>query len=316
MEHDEHSAEAAASRVRMARHAGFCFGVERAIRIAMSSTGEQPEAGDAPAVTPPIFTLGPLIHNQQVVQRLEELGVRLVEHVEDARGGTLLIRTHGVPGSVFEQAEALGIRVVDTTCPFVRRVHERARSLLEEGYEIVIVGEREHPEVIGIQGWIEEKAHIVERPEDLAALPRLRRVGVVAQTTQTFENLVACVTALLAGAQEVRVFNTLCDATTQRQHAARELACEVPVMVVVGGLHSGNTRRLAEICSAAGARTHHIETAGDLRPEWFADLGPEDPVGVTAGASTPEWIIREVVDTVEALLGGRGMGQTSEGMTQ
>ncbi len=302
MESDEQARAAAASRVRMARHAGFCFGVERAIRIAMSSTEEHADSDETPAAAPPIFTLGPLIHNQQVVQRLEELGVRLVEHVEDAAGGTLLIRTHGVPQRVFQEAERLGIRVVDTTCPFVRRVHERARSLLEEGYEIVIVGEREHPEVMGIQGWIEERGSIVERPEDLADLPRMRRVGVVAQTTQTFGNLTACVTALLAGAQEVRVFNTLCDATTQRQLAAEELAREVPVMVVVGGLHSGNTRRLAEICAGAGARTHHIETAGDLEPAWFAGLGPEDPVGITAGASTPEWIVRAVVEAVERML--------------
>lgn len=285
------------SRVRLARHAGFCFGVERAIRIATSSAeGDDASAGG-------IRTLGPLIHNTQVVERLESMGVRVAECVEDAVGGTLLIRTHGVPRRVLEEAEALGIRIVDTTCPFVHRVHERAGTLLEEGYEIVIVGEREHPEVIGIQGWIEERGHIVERPEDLESLPPMRRVGVVAQTTQTFENLSACVSRLLIGAQEVRVFNTLCDATTQRQHAAEELAREVPVMVVVGGLHSGNTRRLAEISIAAGATTHHIETADDLRAEWFAAIPSDASVGVTAGASTPEWAVREIVERIEGFLG-------------
>jgi len=280
-------------RVRLAQHSGFCFGVQRAIEMAL-------EAAHSP---PKVYALGPLIHNKQVVSQLEELGVTTVERVEDAKGGVLLIRTHGVPSSVIEEARALGVQVVDTTCPFVRRVHERARALRDEGYEVVIVGERDHPEVVGIMGWVGGAGHIVERPEDVADLPPLRRVGVVAQTTQTVRNLSDCTRELLTRCREVRVFNTLCDATTHRQTSAEELSREVGAMVVVGGLHSGNTRRLAEICAATGTPTHHIETAGDIDPAWFHDLPPDADVGVTAGASTPDAAIRQVVRALETTLG-------------
>jgi len=280
-------------RVRLARHSGFCFGVQRAIEMAL-------EAAHSPSR---VYALGPLIHNKQVVSQLEELGVTSVERVEDATGGVLLIRTHGVPSSVIEEARALGVQVVDTTCPFVRRVHERARALRDEGYEVVIVGEHDHPEVVGIMGWIGGEGHIVEHPEDVAELPPLRQVGVVAQTTQTLRNLSDCTRELLARCREVRVFNTLCDATMQRQTSAEELSREVGAMVVVGGLHSGNTRRLAEICAATGTPTYHIETAGDIDAGWFRDLPPDADLGVTAGASTPDAAIREVVQALEEMLG-------------
>lgn len=271
------------------------------MRIAMASPEELHQDRGSGA-RPEIHTLGPLIHNPQVVERLTRLGVGVVDNVADALGGTLLIRTHGVPEAIFLEAERLGIPVVDATCPFVRRVQERARALEAEGYEIVIVGEREHPEVVGIVGWVTGHAHIVEGPEDVEGLPEMHRVGVVAQTTQTLANLTACVAELLPRAREVRVHNTLCDATTQRQSAAAEVAREARVMVVVGGRHSGNTRRLVDICREQGARTHHIETADEIDPAWFEDLDPSAPVGVTAGASTPDWIIDDVLAALGRLL--------------
>ncbi len=288
-------------RIRVARHAGFCFGVERAMNIAMASP-DRLRNGDDTGERPAIYTFGPLIHNPQVVQRLEERGVRVVDKLEDDLGGTLLIRPPRVPEAIFLEAERLGIPVVDATCPFVRRVQERARALESEGYEIVIVGEREHPEVVGIVGWVRGQAHVVEGPGHVDLLPTMQRVGVVAQTTQTLANLTSCVSALLPRAREVRVHNTLCDATTQRQGAAAEVARGVPVMLVVGGTHSGNTRRLVDICREQGATTYHIETADDMSPAWFEDLRETDSVGVTAGASTPDWIIADVLAALGRML--------------
>jgi 4-hydroxy-3-methylbut-2-enyl diphosphate reductase len=259
-------------------------------------------AMEAAGREPMICTLGPIIHNQQVVDRLQQMGIRVVERVEEAQGGAVLIRTHGVPRGVISEAEELGIRVIDTTCPFVGRAHQRVRSLIAEGYAIVIVGERDHPEVVGIMGWAGADAYVVEGPEDAAALPRMPRVGVVAQTTQTLGNVANCIGELLRRSSEIKVHNTLCDATMQRQRAAEELARQVGVMVVTGGHHSGNTRRLAEICRASGTPTHHIEAASDLRPEWFAELPPTGRVGVTAGASTPDWAIDEVLTALGAML--------------
>lgn len=283
-----------AGRVRVAEAAGFCFGVQRALEMAL----EKAQAESRKRV----YALGPLIHNHQVVGRLEEMGVRVVESVAEAVGGVLIIRAHGVPRQVIQEAEALGIDVADTTCPFVKRVHERAQELRADGYDLVIVGERDHPEVTGIMGWVDGQAHIVERPEDVTTLPPLTRVGIVAQTTQTQANLADCVRELLSRCREIRICNTLCDATVQRQSAAAELARGVAVMIVVGGHHSGNTRRLAEICRATGTPTHHIETAADVDPTWVAGLGPGDVVGLTAGASTPDWTIEEVIEALERSL--------------
>lgn len=282
-------------RVRVAEAAGFCFGVQRALEMAFDK---------AESVTrKPVYALGPLIHNRQVVGRLEEMGVRVVDSVQEAEGGVLLIRAHGVPRSVLREAEERGIQVADTTCPFVKRVHERAQDLGEQGYDIVIVGEREHPEVVGILGWVDGEAHVVEKPADVDRLPALGRVGVVAQTTQTTENLAGCVRELLSRCRELRIYNTLCDATMQRQRAAAELARQVGTMIVVGGHHSGNTRRLADICRATGTPTHHIETAEDIDPRWLEDLAPEESVGLTAGASTPDWAMNEIIEALSSILG-------------
>lgn len=277
------------SKVRLADHAGFCFGVRRALEIAQ----------EAMEGTKTIYSLGPIIHNAQVVRRLQERGLTPVEKLEQAQDALLVVRTHGVPPAAIERAESLNINLIDATCPIVRRVHEKAKKLRDDGYEVVIVGERNHPEVIGILGWLDNRAFVVENSEEAAQLPRLRRVGVVAQTTQTLENFRSVVAHLSSVCDEVRAFNTLCDATSQAQVSAEELAQQVDVMLVVGGYHSGNTRRLAQICRANGAQTYHIETAEELQTEWFEGA---DSVGVTAGASTPDWAIEEVIVRASELM--------------
>ena len=276
----------------VARYAGYCYGVERALRI----TEEALEAAEGP-----VASLGPIIHNPSVVEQLEERGVKVVDGAGEAAAGTLIVRTHGVPPEVVEGARARDINLVDATCPFVAVAQRKAASLREAGYAVVILGERDHPEVAGLEGFAGEGAVVVE---DAAGLPlaqlRGKRVGVVVQTTQTRANLASVGAALAPVARELLVFNTICDATEKRQSAACELAAEVDVVIVVGGRNSANTARLAQLCRAIESRTHHIESAAELEPAWFAGARR---VGVTAGASTPDEEIEATVAALQALCG-------------
>jgi 4-hydroxy-3-methylbut-2-enyl diphosphate reductase len=272
----------------VARYAGYCYGVERALR-----TTEEALEG----AVGPVASLGPIIHNPSVVKQLERRGVAVVDEAEQAAAGTLIVRTHGVPPGVVERARERRLVVVDATCPFVAVAQRKAASLKEGGYAVVILGERDHPEVAGLQGFAGEDAVVVE---DATGLPldrlRGRRVGLVVQTTQTRANLASVAAALAPVAREMLVYNTICDATEKRQDAACEVAAEVDVVVVVGGRNSANTARLAQLCRALTPRTHHIESAAELRAEWFAGAAR---IGVTAGASTPD---EEIEATVLALL--------------
>lgn len=276
----------------VARYAGYCYGVERALRI----TEEALEGAEGP-----VASLGPIIHNPSVVGQLEERGVRVVDDAREAAAGTLIVRTHGVPPEVVEGARARDINLVDATCPFVAVAQRKAANLREAGYAVVILGERDHPEVAGLEGFAGEGAVVVE---DAAGLPlaqlRGKRVGVVVQTTQTRANLASVAAALAPVARELLVFNTICDATEKRQSAACELAAEVDVVVVVGGRNSANTARLAQLCRAMESRTHHIESAAELEPAWFAGARR---IGVTAGASTPDEEIEATVAALQALCG-------------
>lgn len=276
----------------VARYAGYCYGVERALRI----TEEALEGAEGP-----VASLGPIIHNPSVVGQLEERGVRVIDDAREAAAGTLIVRTHGVPPEVVEGARARDINLVDATCPFVAVAQRKAASLREAGYAVVILGERDHPEVAGLEGFAGEGAVVVE---DAAGLPlaqlRGKRVGVVVQTTQTRANLASVAAALAPVARELLVFNTICDATEKRQSAACELAAEVDVVVVVGGRNSANTARLAQLCRAIESRTHHIESAAELEPAWFTGARR---IGVTAGASTPDEEIEATVAALQALCG-------------
>ena len=268
--------------VRVAAKAGFCFGVKRAIELARATVSDR--AG-------PIFSLGSLIHNPQVVRCLEEKGVREISDIEGVNEGTLIIRTHGVGPALLDAAREKGLNIVDATCPFVRRAQVLARDLAAEGYRVVVVGDRAHPEVQGIVDWTGGRALVVENPEAAAILPREGRIGVVAQTTQPLANFEAVVEAVKRTGTEVRVCNTICSATAERQQAALDLARQVDVMIVVGGANSANTRKLTGLCREAVTPTYQVETAGELEPAWFKGA---KVAGLTAGASTPDWIIEEV----------------------
>jgi 4-hydroxy-3-methylbut-2-en-1-yl diphosphate reductase len=274
--------------VILAKQAGFCFGVKRATHLAF-------EAADRGGET---FTLGPIIHSPQVVQRLEDMGVQRIEDVSGIERGTIIIRSHGVAAEELEAAVSRQLEIVDATCPFVKKAQEHVASLSRAGYDVVVVGDADHPEVQGIVSYATGKVYVVGSGEQAEQLPRMAKIGVVAQTTQSFENLKSVVTACLAKGGEIRVYHTICDATAVRQEEAKALAGKVDCMIVIGGYNSANTKRLAEVCSELLPRTYHIETASQVDPKWFNDV---DKVGVTAGASTPKWLIDEVLDRIKEI---------------
>jgi 4-hydroxy-3-methylbut-2-enyl diphosphate reductase len=275
-------------KVQVARHAGTCYGVERALKLAN-------EAADTGVS---VRTLGPLIHNPQAVEELRGRGIEVAACLDDADGGTLVIRSHGVEPSIIEAAREKGFEVVDATCPFVSAAHQCAAELAADGYLVVIVGEPDHPEVAGILEYAGPDSIVVEELGDIPERLGKRKVGVVVQTTQSMARLKEVVDQLLPRVSQLKVCNTICSATERRQASAEELARAVDVMVVVGGHNSGNTTRLAEISRAVNPRTHHVETADELDPSWFTGAAT---VGVTAGASTPDAQMRGVVEAIEAL---------------
>ena len=262
-------------RIEVASHAGVCYGVERALKLA---------AHAAESARGSVTTLGPLIHNPIVVRDLESAGVKGAQTVDEVESGTLIIRAHGVVPQVIDQARAKGLEVLDATCPYVKKVHMAAEKLVREGYQLIVVGESGHPEVEGILGHAGDAAHVVSTPRDLDGVDLARKVGVVVQTTQTPANLAAIVSALALRTMDLRVVNTICSATQERQDSAAELASRADVMIIIGGKNSGNTRRLAEICMDRCPRTHHIEDSSEIQRTWFEGVAL---VGVTAGASTP-----------------------------
>lgn len=266
-------------KIIRAEKAGFCFGVKRALDMAERTADISTTA-----------SLGPLIHNQQVVEKMEKQGVRVVREVKEVQqGDTLIIRSHGVPPEVYREAQVSQIQVVDATCPFVQKA-QRLAEQASKSSQVVVVGDRLHPEVQGILGWAGGNSMAIEKLEEATVLPFYEKLSVLAQTTQPAANFHAIVEELRMHTKELIVHNTICNATEERQTVARELAGKVDVMIVVGGRNSANTRKLAGICSEL-TRTHLIETADELEEDWFYEVGT---VGLTAGASTPDWIIEEV----------------------
>lgn len=275
-------------KVILAKRAGFCFGVKRATQMAFEAAGKDKTT----------CTLGPIIHSPQVVKRLEEMGVKVVKNLDGMDNGTIIIRSHGVASDELSEAVQKQLEIIDATCPFVKKAQEHVKSLSDSGYSVVVVGDADHPEVQGIVSYGGDKVFVVGSGEEVKKLPKMNKIGIVAQTTQSFENLKNVVSECLLRGGEIRIFNTICDATAVRQEEAKELACQVDCMLVVGGFNSANTRRLAEVCVELQPRTHHIETADEIDQAWFEGV---ERVGVTAGASTPKWIIDEVVQRVEAI---------------
>ncbi len=278
-----------AVHIQIASEAGACYGVERALRMVENAAKTSPV---------PVHTLGPLIHNPRVVADLGLKGVTVVDSPEESAGDTLLLRTHGVTPNEESRARELCHDVLDATCPFVKKVHLAASRLYREGYQVVVVGEAGHPEVEATLPHA-PGAVVVGDASEAADLPACKKIGVVVQTTQSRSNLEHVVSALLGRAEEVRVVNTICDATSGHQGACAELAARADVMIVIGGRISANTKRLTEIAAELCPRTYHIEGADELDPSWLDGAGL---IGITAGASTPASQIDAVRSAIEAAI--------------
>jgi (E)-4-hydroxy-3-methyl-but-2-enyl pyrophosphate reductase len=274
-------------KVILARTAGFCMGVKRALETVLKAINEN--QGE-------IYTYGPLIHNPQVLDLLKERGISVLGPGEAAASGLVVIRAHGVPPREREALEAAGARVIDATCPKVARVQAIISRWARRDYATLIVGDADHPEVRGLLGHTRGQGYVVSNPQDIAALPDLQDLIVVVQTTQSQTQLDFLVAAIKERFPQARIFNTICDATASRQAEVQELARQVEALVVVGGRNSGNTQRLVEISQAVGVPTYHVETEQELD---LAQMSRYKVVGVTAGASTPHWLISNVVNTLK-----------------
>jgi 4-hydroxy-3-methylbut-2-enyl diphosphate reductase len=276
-------------RLKVADPTGLCFGVRRAIEQLESTLKEHG----------PVHSLGSPIHNPQEIERLSRLGLVVAERPEDVpQGSVAFVRAHGVGPRVLEALRERCRLVVDGTCPFVRTAQERAMALSRKGFPVVLVGDRDHPEVRGILGYVGGEAWVVGGVEEIRGDMRRPRLGVLSQTTQKEADLSAVVARLVSLVSELRVFNTICRATLERQEAVRRLAPEVEGILVIGGKNSANTRKLAEIARDAGADTLWIEHAGELDGRWLEGKGS---LGVAAGGSTPDWLILETLQRLEKM---------------
>lgn len=278
-------------KILIARTAGFCFGVKRAVDMVFD-VAEKKSKG--------VYTLGPLIHNPQVIDRLKGEGVEPVEKVSDLsrkKVDTVVVRTHGIPQGDMDTLSSKGFNVIDATCPFVKKAQHYAKLLKDEGYKVVILGDKEHPEVKGIMSYAGKDAVVVRGAEELGELRG--KVGIIVQTTKQIDTLKELVSAAIEKTKELKVYNTICNSTALRMRETADMAKKVDLMMIVGGKNSANTTRLANHCKSLGVRTRHIETADEIRKSWFKGM---KTVGITAGASTPDWIIEEVKDRINKIV--------------
>lgn len=271
-------------KVIVAKGAGFCFGVKRALEIVEKALGE--EKG-------PFYTLGSLIHNPQVVERLSRRGLKVINSLQGIKEGILIIRSHGLPSATIKRAKKRRLEIVDVTCPYVKCAQERAEELRTKGYQLIIVGDRGHPEV---KSMASKKSIILQRPSQIDKIGSYPRMGVVAQTTQSLENFKEIVQKLKKKTGELKVYTTICSAVSRQQRSTRELAKKADFMLIVGGKNSANTKRLFQI-SKGFTETHHIEKASEIDSNWLKD---KQVIGISGGASTPEWLIEEVASKVKA----------------
>ncbi len=275
-------------KVTLAKSAGFCFGVKRAVDMVYEQIEDAKER--------PIYTYGPIIHNEEVVKELAEKGVRVIAEDEDPHGlepGTVIIRSHGVGRKVKEDLENAGFTIVDATCPFVQKIHRYVAKYAEEGYFVLIVGSESHPEVQGIVGWMPNDSYaVISTPQDLEDLALAgEKICIVSQTTFNYNKFQELVEIIRKKGYDILVLNTICNATEERQSEAAMIARDVDAMIVIGGKHSSNTQKLFEICKKECQDTYYIQTKEDLD---LSVLQSISNVGITAGASTPNKIIEEV----------------------
>ncbi len=273
--------------VTVAKTAGFCFGVKRAVEKVYEQIGKTEK---------PIYTYGPIIHNEQVVGDLQEKGVEVIDTLEELktiRDAVVVIRSHGVGKDVYDILKENGVEIVDATCPYVKKIHRIVEKQTAEGRRVLIVGSEDHPEVQGIKGWGNERTKVIENMDDFRRLelPEDEKLCIVSQTTFNYKKFQDLVEKISKTRYDITVLNTICNATQERQVEAMRIASQVDVMLVIGGKHSSNTQKLYDICRKECKNTYYIQTLGDFNPECISSVRS---VGITAGASTPNNIIEEV----------------------
>ncbi len=272
-------------KVIIADCAGYCYGVERALKLAEKAADKGGRK---------LYSIGPLIHNQHVIDRLKkEKNIHPLEDISEIHNARLIVRAHGVPPETLETAERAGNEIINATCKFVNIAQDYAAKLHEDGYDIIILGEKDHPEVVGLLGYAGGKAIVVENSSQLPKSKKWKKAGIIVQTTQDISKLKELVSHMLDICSDLKIYNTICSATSKRQDAARTTAGKCDLMLVLGDRKSGNTKRLAQICEEVQPNTFLIEKIEELKPSLFKDISV---VGVTAGASTPGFIINEVLD--------------------
>ncbi|MDR2644922.1 MAG: 4-hydroxy-3-methylbut-2-enyl diphosphate reductase [Endomicrobium sp.] len=274
--------------IKIAANAGFCFGVKRAIDLVEKTLNEKPE----------VYTLGPIIHNPQEVKRLKEKGVKILNDIDSVKSGCIILRTHGISLELRNRLEKDRTLYIDATCPFVKKAQDIIKNLSSQETNIIIVGENSHPEVEALVSYGAGKCVVIESPKEALEFKGTGELNIVSQTTQTPQNFNVIV-EILKKRFKVNIYNTICKATLERQESAEKLAKKVDLMIVIGGKNSGNTTRLAEICKAQ-TETYHIETIDELDDKWFNNI---KTVGLTAGASTPDNIIKSVQRRLGEILG-------------
>jgi len=276
-------------KIIVSKHLGFCTGVNRAYKIAINIAAK----GE------PTYMLGSLVHNKSVIEELRSKGVITVDSLKEIpkqATGNLIISAHGVSPEVFEKAKATGLTIIDTTCPWVKKPQELAKKLVEEGYHLIIVGDKNHTEVVGIMGWAGSNAQVIENIKDIKKVEFHEKIAVIAQTTQSHQNFEDVVNALTDKTRELKMFNTICDITGKMQRSAQETAKRSEVMLVIGDPKSANTRRLKELCEETGAKTYQIDSSDALDLNLLKGF---DVIGITAGASTPAHIIEGVISKLK-----------------
>lgn len=272
----------------LAKELGFCFGVRRAIGLAEEALKSKKR----------VASLGPIIHNPLEVSRLESMGLKVINDISELKDGeSILIRSHGAPFEAIQELKDRGIDIIDATCPLVARAQRMVEFLSSEGYKVIIVGEQGHPEVKGLVSYGKDDTFVVSSLEEIPEISK-EKIGIVGQTTFSLERFKEIVSEIVGRSWEIRIFNTLCDASRKRQRAVEELVDKTDVIIVIGGKNSANTRRLVDIAKSKGSIVYHIESWDEVLPEWFVG---KDKIGVTAGASTPDWVIDKVLEKIKEL---------------
>jgi 4-hydroxy-3-methylbut-2-enyl diphosphate reductase len=278
-------------KITLAKSAGFCFGVRHAVTTALETSTGSPN---------PVQMLGDIVHNERVVHQLDAAGIQVISSLDEAREGILVIRAHGAEPPTYKEARLRGLNIVDATCPLVTEIHQRVRELHADGYRVLVIGDHGHDEVKGIAAQVAD-ALIVSSPNEVRMLNRkFRRLGVVVQSTQNVDNVKAIIAELIPLCVEIRFINTICYPTTKHQREIRTMPLENDVMIIVGSFTSANTKRMTEIARGLNPRSHQVTEAEDIAPEWFAGAVT---VGVHAGASTPDSVIREVIERIQEVAG-------------